>query len=105
MIGREPSGASGVTERRADAPPDAPPREVAIRWGIGCLVGAVSLVGVLLLSVLLAFYLQPPAWVQVVVGLVLVAGAASLTWLVATAWGRADSPDPGRRADRPTDGA
>ena len=66
-----------------------PPRDLAVQWGVGCLVGAVALIGVVLLSALIAFALQPPAWVQVVIGVVLAVGGALLTWLVAAAWGRA----------------
>ena len=85
------------------ADPDVPhfdpdiQRDLAVRWGMGCLVGGVALIGILLLSVLLAFYLQPPAWVQVVLGVVLTAGAVVLAWLVATAWGRSARHD-GERA-------
>lgn len=66
-----------------------PPKDLAVQWGVGCLVGAVALIGVVLLSALVAFALQPPTWVQIVVGIALALGGAVLTWLVATAWGRA----------------
>ncbi|MDQ4142306.1 MAG: hypothetical protein M3198_00940 [Actinomycetota bacterium] len=80
-------------ERRDGHPagPELPPtiqKDLAVRWAIGCLVAAVALIGVLLLAALAAFYLQPPAWVQIVLGLALAVGAAVLAWLVATAWGR-----------------
>jgi phosphate/sulfate permease len=53
------------------------------RWIIGCLVGLLALVGALVLVFLLAFLLAPPPWVQVVIGLALVLGAALLSWVVA----------------------
>ena len=70
-------------------PENGPPRDLAVQWGVGCLVGAVALIGVVLLSALIAFALQPPTWVQIVIGVVLALGGVLLTWLVAAAWGRA----------------
>ena len=70
------------------APQSDQSKDLAVQWGVGCLVGAVALIGVVLLSALLAFALQPPTWVQIVVGVALALGGAVLTWLVATAWGR-----------------
>lgn len=52
------------------------------RWIIGCLVGLLALVGALVLVFLLAFVLSPPPWVQVVIGVALVTGAALLSWVV-----------------------
>ena len=94
MIGRETPEAPGLDDhRRASAglPGEVPSRDAAVRWGMGCLVGAVALAGVVVLAALLALYLQPPAWVQIVLGVVLALGAVLLAWLVAAAWGRAAS--------------
>lgn len=101
MIGPDAHEGSGLGSRHglettggdAGVPDPEVQKELAVRWGIGCLVGGVALVGVLLLSALLAFYLQPPAWVQIVVGLLLTAGGVVLAWLVATAWGRSRHGD------------
>jgi phosphate/sulfate permease len=65
-----------------------------IRWTVGCLVGAVSIVGLLILVLLVAIALSPPAWVQVLLGVGLALGGAAFTWLVATALGQ---KDPGSR--------
>lgn len=90
MIGRgSPEERSLGKIDSTKAPQSDPPKDLAVQWGVGCLVGAVALIGVVLLSALIAFALQPPAWVQIVVGIVLTLGGAVLTWLVATAWGRA----------------
>jgi hypothetical protein len=59
-----------------------------VRWGVGCLVAAAAMVGVLALVFLVALVLQPPAWVQVVLGVGLGAGGLVLAWLVAAALGR-----------------
>jgi phosphate/sulfate permease len=59
-----------------------------LRWTVGCLVGAAAVVGALILVLLVTLALQPPEWVQVVVGVGLVAGGAALAWLVASALGQ-----------------
>lgn len=72
-----------VTDRRSG---DSLPPEVS--WGVGCLVGALSTVGVLILVALVAIALSPPTWVQVVLGVVLAVGGAVFAWLIATALGQ-----------------
>ncbi|CAN5592640.1 hypothetical protein BH24ACT26_BH24ACT26_11370 [soil metagenome] len=62
-----------------------------VRWTVGCLVGAASVVGTLILVLLVTLALQPPPWVQVVVGVLLTAGGAVLAWLVASALGQTRS--------------
>ena len=59
-----------------------------LRWTVGCLVGAAALVGALILVLLVTLALQPPGWVQVTIGVALVAGGAALAWLVASALGQ-----------------
>jgi hypothetical protein len=62
-----------------------------VRWGLGCLVAFAAIVGSLVLVFLISFALEPPAWLQVAIGVGLVSGGAVLAWLVATALGgRAD---------------
>jgi hypothetical protein len=56
-----------------------------LRWTAGCLVAAAALVGTVILALLVALALQPPAWVQVVVGILLALGGGVLAWLVASA--------------------
>jgi Flp pilus assembly protein TadB len=94
MIGRSPTEGRSLGEiNPIKAAPQAPQRDMAVNWGVGCLVGAAALVGVVLLVALVAFAVQPPAWVQIVIGVVLALGAVLLTWLVATAWGRRSQHD------------
>lgn len=71
-----------------------------IRWTFGCLVGAAALVGAVILVLLVTLALQPPEWVQVLVGIALVAGGAALAWLVASALGRSRPPDPSGNSDK-----
>ena len=63
------------------------------RWAVAFAVGGAATIGVVILVFLVALALQPPAWVQVVVGVVLAVGAAIFTWLVASAWKPADRSD------------
>lgn len=69
------------------------------RWGFGCLVGAAALTGIAILMLLVAATLQPPAWLQVVLGVGLVAGGGVLTWLVVSALGQTRARD--ERGPRP----
>ena len=59
-----------------------------IRWGLGCLLGLTAVAGVLILVFLVAIALQPPAWVQVLLGIGLTIGGAIFAWLVASALGQ-----------------
>ena len=52
------------------------------RWVVAFLIAGAALMGLLILVAILAFALNPPAWVQIVLGLVLAAGAVGLAWLV-----------------------
>lgn len=63
------------------------------RWMVGCAVGAAATVGIGILVFLVAFALQPPVWVQVVLGGLLAIGAAIFSWLVASAWSPRDAGD------------
>ena len=59
-----------------------------VRWGLGCIVGVAALTGMVILVLIVALTLQPPAWVQILLGVALVAGGGLLTWLVVTALGQ-----------------
>lgn len=56
-----------------------------VQWGVGCLLGATALVGLVIIALLIAIAVQPPDWVQVVTGIGLVLGGAALSWLIAAA--------------------
>ena len=74
----------------------AEPQTDVIRWGVGCAVGAAAMIGVAILVFLVALALQPPTWVQVVLGIVLAIGATVLAWLVARAWTPSDRKERSR---------
>ena len=59
-----------------------------VRWTVGCLVATLSTIGVLILVALVAIALEPPTWVQVLLGAGLAVGGAVFAWLIATALGQ-----------------
>jgi lipopolysaccharide export system protein LptC len=61
-----------------------------MRWVIGVIVGLTAMVGLMILVAIVSFALEPPAWVQIIMGIVLVGVACLLTWLVASALGQRD---------------
>ena len=63
------------------------------KWMVGCAVAGAATIGVGILVFLVALALQPPVWVQVVLGAGLALGAAIFTWLVASAWRPSDGRD------------
>ena len=68
-----------------------------VRWGVGCLVGAAAITGMLILLMYVAFTFEPPLWVQLVLAAGLTVGGGLLTWLVVTALGQSKAR-PGRSA-------
>ena len=60
------------------------------RWMIGVVVGLTAMLGLMILVALVSFALEPPAWLQIIMGIVLVGVACLLTWLVASALGHRD---------------
>ena len=73
------------------------------RWAVAFAVGGAATIGVVILVFLVALALQPPTWVQVVLGVVMAVGAAIFTWLVANAWGSADGRETGKRGSASRD--
>jgi len=68
-----------------------------MRWFVAFAVGGAATIGIVILVFLVALALQPPVWVQIVLGSVLAVGAAIFTWLVAKAWQPGDRNEPGGR--------
>lgn len=66
------------------------PMRPEVRWTIGIVVGLTAMVGLMILVVLVSLALEPAAWVQILMGVVLVAVACVLAWLVASALGERD---------------
>ena len=56
-----------------------------VRWGLGCFLGAIAMTGSVILVGIIVFDLNPPGWVQVVLGILLLLIGAAIAWLVAAA--------------------
>jgi hypothetical protein len=56
-----------------------------VRWGLGCFLGAIAMIGTVILVGIIVFALNPPGWVQVVLGVGLILIGAAIAWLVAAA--------------------
>lgn len=75
-----------------------------LRWTFGCLVAFVGMTGLVILVFLVALALQPPEWVQVLVGIGLACGGAILAWLVAAALRQSRSTEGIRNRGREENG-
>lgn len=62
-----------------------------VRWGVGCLLGAAAMMGLLILTFLVALALEPPTWLQILMGVGLVGAGGALAVIVALALGQARS--------------
>jgi protein-S-isoprenylcysteine O-methyltransferase Ste14 len=66
------------------------PMSPEMRWVIGVVVGLTATVGLMILAAVVSFALEPPEWLQIVVGILLVGVGCLLSWLVASALGQRD---------------
>lgn len=83
--------------RRSPGAAQEPDVRAGLQWGIGCLVGSAALGGTLILVLLVAVIVQPPAWLQIVLGVALAAGATAFTWLFTSALRRSDQIEGAQR--------
>jgi hypothetical protein len=79
------------------APVDAPEPDDVVRWVAAGVVAAAALLGLLILVAIVAYALQPPGWLQMVLGVAMAAGAAVFAWLLAAALRKDPSAPPRRR--------
>lgn len=90
-------GRSPAPRRRdgRDEIPGVPKPDEVVRWVTAAFLAAAALLGLVVLAAILTFALQPPGWLQIVIGVVMAGGAAFFAWLIASAL-RKDDPQ-GRR--------
>ena len=74
-----------------------PEPDDVMRWVTAGIVAAAALLGLAVLAVYIVFALEPPGWLQVVLGVGMVAGAVFFAWLLASAL-RPDDVEPAPRA-------
>lgn len=97
----QPIEPRGLSDR---GPRDAPESVDVMRWIAAGIVAAAALLGLVVLVAIVAYALQPPGWLQMLLGIVMAAGAAIFAWLLASALGKDDRPGEssrGRRERRP----
>lgn len=76
--------------------PDAPEPDDVMRWVAAGIVAAAALLGLLVLVAMIFYALQPPGWLQIVLGVAMVGGTVFFAWLLASAL-RKDDADRGAR--------
>lgn len=79
--------------------PVAPQSDDVMRWVAAGIVAAAALLGLVVLVAVVAYAFQLPGWVQMVLGIVMVAGTVFFAWLLASALRNddADRAAPSRR--------
>ncbi|HEV2756947.1 MAG TPA: hypothetical protein VG318_14365 [Actinomycetota bacterium] len=70
---------------RNDEIPGVPKPDELMRWVAAAFLAGAALLGLLVLASILAFALDPPVWIQVVLGVVMACGAVFFAWLVQSA--------------------
>jgi uncharacterized membrane protein len=79
--------------RISDAAP-TPESDDVIRWVAAGVVAAAALLGLVVLVAMIAYALQPPGWLQMVLGVGMAAGACFFAWLLASALRKDDAESP-----------
>lgn len=92
----------GTVDTSSSQRPDRTQGPDLFRWFVAFAVGGAATIGVVILVFLVALALQPPTWVQILLGVVLAIGAAIFTWLVAKAWRPDERAEPPRDRAGPT---
>ena len=81
--------------RLHDAAP-VPETDDVMRWVAAGIVAAAALLGLVVLVAMIFYALQPPGWLQIVLGVARVGGTVFFAWLLASAL-RKDDADRGAR--------
>jgi ABC-type Na+ efflux pump permease subunit len=85
-MGQERNDPQRTAPRPVPDPASAAPEpEDLVRWVTAGIVAAAALLGFAVLAAILAFMLEPPGWVQTILGLAMVAAAVFFAWLLASA--------------------
>lgn len=66
-------------------------------WGVGCLVAAAAMTGIVILLMYVAFSFDLPIWAQIALGFGLTLLGGLLTWLIVSALNQSRQ----KSADRP----
>jgi hypothetical protein len=83
----QPSSARAL---RDSAPAGVPETDDVVRWAAAGIVAAAALLGLVVLVAYIVYVLEPPGWLQTVLGVGLAVGAAVFAWLLAAALRKED---------------
>ena len=86
--------------RLHERPAGEPQSEDVMRWAAAGIVAGAALLGLVVLVAIIVYALQPPGWLQMVLGVAMATGAAFFAWLLASAL-RKDDAETGRTQGRP----
>lgn len=78
----QPAEPRRVADRGATGAPES---DDVMRWVAAGIVSAAALLGLVVLVAIVAYALQPPGWVQMILGVAMAAGTAVFAWLLASA--------------------
>lgn len=97
----QPDRRRPLHDRAQTHSPDTPASDDVMRWVAAGVVSTVALLGLVVLVAIAAYFLQPPLWLQIVLGVGMAAGTAAFAWVLAASLrrgseGRPDVP-PRRR--------
>lgn len=88
-----------ASRRFPDHAGSGPESDDVVRWVAAGIVAAAALLGLVVLVTMIVYVLQPPGWLQTVLGVGMAAGAVVFAWLLASAL-RKDDADAAGRASR-----
>ncbi|HEX2295473.1 MAG TPA: hypothetical protein VHN37_09210 [Actinomycetota bacterium] len=86
--------------RLHETPSGVPASDDVVRWVAAGIVAAAALLGMVVLVALVFYVLQPPGWLQTVMGVVMAVGAVVFAWLLAAALRKDDAAEASRSASR-----
>jgi hypothetical protein len=92
---RDDTQRSGPRPAPERAPSGVPEPDDLVRWVTAGVVAAAALLGLLVLVTIVVYALQPPGWLQTILGLAMTAGAVFFAWLLASALRKDDAERPG----------
>jgi hypothetical protein len=81
-------------------PAGAPESDDVMRWVAAGIVSGAALLGLVVLVAIAFYVLQPPGWVQMLLGVLMAIGTAVFAWLLASALRKDDGAGASARSTR-----
>lgn len=96
MEGNRNEQQRSAPRRLERAPEGVPESDDVVRWVTAGIVAGAALLGLVVLVTFVVYALQPPGWLQMILGIGMAGGAVVFAWLLASAL-RKDESEPRRR--------